>query len=51
MSPKEKKNTERVYVFLPPHVVESLSQEAESKGTTVSGLIRMLVLKHESEKK
>lgn len=51
MSPKQKQNTERTYVFLSPDVLESLRQEAESKGTSVSGLIRMIVLEHEGKKK
>lgn len=50
MSPREKKNTERTYVFLPPEVLESLKNEAEEKGLTVSGLIRMIVLEHEKKK-
>lgn len=49
MSPREKKNTERTYVFLPPEVLESLKNEAEEKGLTVSGLIRMIVLEHEKK--
>jgi len=51
MSPREKENSAKVYVFLPPDIVQSLKVEAKSKGTTVSGLIRMLILEHESKKK
>jgi len=40
-----------MYVFLPPDIVDSLRKEAEYKGTTVSGLIRMIVLEHENKKK
>jgi hypothetical protein len=49
--PRQKQNSERTYVFLPPSVLDSLKKEAESKGTTVSGLIRMIVLEYESKKK
>ena len=48
--PKEKANSERINVFLPPGVLESLRAEAESKGTSVSGLVRMIVLEHERNK-
>lgn len=50
MSPREKQNTERTYVFLPPEMLKSLKKEADEKGTSVSGLIRMIVLEHERQK-
>ena len=51
MTPRQKQNTERTYVFLSPDVLESLKKEADEKGTSVSGLIRMIVLEHEGKKK
>ena len=51
MSPRPKQNTEKTYVFLTPDVLESLKKEADDKGTSVSGLIRMIVLEHENRKR
>jgi len=51
LTPRQKQNTERTYVFLSPDVLESLKKEADEKGTSVSGLIRMIVLEHEGKKK
>ena len=51
LTARMKQNTERTYVFLPPDILKSLKEEADGKGTTVSGLIRMIVLEHESKKK
>lgn len=44
MSPRAKANTERVNVFFSADVLEKLRTVADEKGTTVSGLIRMIVL-------
>lgn len=46
MSPRPKANTERTNVFFSPDVMEKLRSIAESKGTSVSGLIRMIVLEY-----
>ena len=51
MSPRPKANTERTNVFFTPQVMEQLRILAESKGTTVSGLIRLIVLEYLAEEK
>ena len=37
-------NSERVNTFVTPEVLEKLKQIAQSKGMSVSGLIRMIIL-------
>jgi len=49
--PKEKTNTERINVFFAPEVIKALKTIATDKGTTVSGLIRMIVLEYLFNKK
>ena len=44
MSPRQKANSERTNVFFSPDVMERLREIAFDKGTSVSGLIRMIVL-------
>lgn len=51
MSPRPKANTERTNVFFTPEVMEQLREKAEEKGTSVSGLIRMIVLEYLAETK
>jgi predicted DNA-binding protein len=51
MSPREKSNSERINVFFSPEVLHKLKAIAEEKGTTVSGLVRMIVLEYLAEKK
>lgn len=51
MAPRKKANTERVSTFLSKEHLEQLRKEAESKGTTVSALIRMIILEYLKEKK
>ena len=46
VSPREKANSERTNVFFSPEVMEQLRETAKSKGTSVSGLIRMIVLEY-----
>lgn len=46
MSPRQKANTERTNVFFSPEVMNDLRKIAEEKGTSVSGLIRMIVLEY-----
>ena len=46
MSPKEKKNTVQIRVFIPPEAYERLQKEAEAKGSTISGITRMIILEH-----
>lgn len=46
MSPRQKANTERTNVFFSPEVMDILRKMAEEKGTSVSGLIRMIVLEY-----
>jgi hypothetical protein len=50
LSPRPKANTERTNVFFTPEVMDQLRQLAERKGTSVSGLIRMIVLDYLAEK-
>ena len=51
MSPRPKANSERTNVFFSPEVMQQLRKTAEKKGTSVSGLIRMIVLEYLSETK
>lgn len=51
MSPKPKANSERTNVFFSPEVMERLRNLAAKKGTTVSGLIRMIVLEYLAREK
>ena len=46
MSPRQKANSERTNVFFSPEVMETLRKLADEKGTSVSGLIRMIVLEY-----
>ena len=46
MSPRPKANRERTNVFFSPDVMEKLRDIASQKGTSVSGLIRMIVLEY-----
>lgn len=51
MSPRPKANSERTNVFFSPDIMEKLRQIATEKGTSVSGLIRMIVLEYLAERK
>lgn len=44
MSPRKVDNSERINVFFSPVVLEKLRIEASDRGTTVSGMVRMIVL-------
>lgn len=46
MSPRPKANSERTNVFFSPEIMEDLRKLATEKGTSVSGLIRMIVLEY-----
>ena len=46
MSPRPKANSERTNVFFSPEIMDDLKKLAEEKGTSVSGLIRMIVLEY-----
>ncbi len=50
MSPREKSNSERINVFFSPEVLNKLKTLASEKGTTVSGLVRMIVLEFLAKK-
>lgn len=50
MSPRPKANSERINVFFSPDILQKLKALAEEKGTTVSGLVRMIVLEYLAEK-
>ena len=51
MSPKAKGNSERVNVFFSGDVLKLLREIADAKGTSVSGIIRMIVLEYLANKK
>lgn len=51
MSPREKANSERTNVFFSPKVMDALRTLAKEKGTSVSGLIRMIVLEYLANQK
>lgn len=51
MSPRPKANSERTNVFFSPEAMEKLRKLAEKKGTSVSGLIRMIVLEYLANEK
>lgn len=46
ISPREKRNTQKISIFLSPEHLDSIRKEAEEKGIAVSGLIRMIVIDH-----
>lgn len=46
VSPRPKANSERTNVFFSPEIMNQLRNIAEEKGTSVSGLIRMIVLEY-----
>ena len=50
VSPRPKANSERTNVFFSPETMETLRALAEEKGTSVSGLIRMIVLEYLAKK-
>ena len=50
MSARKSEHSERINVFFSTEVLNQLKEEAETNGMTVSGLIRMIVLKHLSAK-
>ena len=50
MSPKAKQNDKRVSTFMPYNVFDKLKAEAQKKGLTVSGLIRMIILEYVDQK-
>lgn len=43
---KQKENTERINVFLPPEILTRLKKIASEKGMTVSGLTRLIILEY-----
>lgn len=47
---KQKQNTQRINVFLSKDLLKELQDEAESKGTSVSALIRMILLERRNSK-
>ena len=44
--PREKANPVKVNVFFSDEAIEQLKVEAQKRGTTLSGIIRMIVLEH-----
>lgn len=51
MSPKEKENTVKAAIWLPPETHEALKREAKEKGLTVSALARMILIEHTNKAK
>ena len=51
MSPRPKGNSERTNVFFSSETMDKLRTLASEKGTSVSGLIRMIVLEYLADKK
>jgi macrodomain Ter protein organizer (MatP/YcbG family) len=51
MPRREKPNDKRVSTFMPYEVFEKLKADAQKKGLTVSGLIRMLILEYVNKEK
>lgn len=50
MSPRPKANSERINVFFSSDILQKLKDIAAEKGTSVSGLVRMIVLEYLAEK-
>lgn len=50
MSPRPKANSERINVFFSDDVIQQLKALAAEKGTSVSGLVRMIVLEFLAKK-
>ena len=48
---KMKEDTQRINVFLPLEILDKVKSEAKIKGTTVSGLVRMIVMEYFRDKK
>lgn len=48
--PRKKVNSVRTNVFLSEEAIQELKEIAERRGTSVSGLIRMIVLEYLSKK-
>ena len=44
MSPRRKDNTERINVFFSKTILDVLKEKAAALGTSVSGLVRMIVM-------
>jgi len=42
--PREKSNTERINVFLPKDKLAQIQREADERGMSVSGLVRMIIM-------
>lgn len=50
MSPRPKANSERINVFFSDDILQRLKSMAAEKGTSVSGLVRMIVLEYLAQK-
>lgn len=50
MSPRPKANSERINVFFSDDALQKLKALANEKGTSVSGLVRMIVLEYLAQK-
>ena len=46
MPKKEAVNTERFSMLFPPELYNDLKADAASRGISIGGLVRMLVIKH-----
>jgi len=50
LSPREKENTVKAAIWLPPETHEALKKEAKEKGLTVSALARMVLIEYTKKK-
>jgi len=50
VSPKAKVNTRQIRIFIPPDAYEKMQLEAKEKGTSISGLARMIILEWYTKK-
>lgn len=50
MSAKKPMNTQRINVFFAPDIIDELKRLATERGTSVSGLVRMIVLEYLAKK-
>lgn len=50
LSAKERANTEKVAVFLPPDVLDELRKMASQTGSSVSGMIRAIIFEKLAKK-
>jgi len=50
LSPRPLENSERINVFFSPETLKKIKIEAKKKGTSASGLVRMIVMEYFQDK-